>query len=106
MNWKEQVAALTRRFGPPAAFAARHIVGALTPGGPALVELVGQALGIKNPLEINESWLPATEADRRRVADLLGVLGGELAGLTEQVAALEGLPEAAVKILDVALRTD
>ena len=37
---------------------------------------------------------------------MLDVLGGDLAGLTEQIAALEGLPDAATKILDVALKTD
>ena len=61
----------------------------------------------KDNLEIDEDQLPAaTAADLERVAEMLDVLGGDLAGLTEQVAALEGLPEAATKILDVALKTD
>ncbi len=104
MSWKEEVVVASRRFGPPIRFAARLIVGALTPGGSAVVELVGQALDA--PIESKDSWLPVTAADLQRVGDMLDVLNGDLAGLTESVAALEGLPEAATKILDVALRTD
>ena len=48
----------------------------------------------------------ATAADLQRLEDVLDVLGGDLAALTEQMAALEGLPEQATRILDVALATD
>jgi formylglycine-generating enzyme required for sulfatase activity len=112
MSWKNKAVALYRRFGAPVKFAAKLVLGAFVPGGSAVVELVGQLLECvhetaKDNLEIDESRLPAaTEADRKRVEEMLGVLGGDLAGLTEQVAALEGLPDAALKILDAALITD
>ena len=112
MSWKEKVVGLYRRFGRPVKFAARLVVGAFVPGGSAVVDLIGQALDcvhetVKDNLEIDEERLPAaTAADLKRLEELLDVLGGDLAGLTEQIAALEGLPEAATKILDVALKTD
>ena len=112
MSWKEKAVAVYQRFGPPVKFAARQVVGGLAPGGPAVVDLLGQALDCvyrtsRNALDIDEVRIPsATAADLTRVEALLDVLGGDLAGLTEQAAALEGLPDAATKILDVALRTD
>ncbi len=112
MSWKDKALTLVKRFGTPVKFAAKLVVGALVPGGSAVVTLVEAALDCvhetaKDNLEIDEDQLPAaTAADLKRVEEMLDVLGGDLAGLTEQVAALEGLPEAATKILDAALKTD
>ena len=112
MSWKDKAVALYRRFGTPAKFAARLVLGAVVPGGSAVVDLIGQALDCvhetaKDNLEIDEERLPAaTAADLKRLEEMLDVLGGDLAGLTEQITALEGLPDAATKILDVALKTD
>ena len=112
MSWKDKVVGLYRRFGAPVKFAAKLVVGAFVPGGSAVIDLIGQALDcvhetVKDNIEIDESRLPAgTAADLKRVEEMLDVLGGDLAGLTEQIAALEGLPEAATKILYVALKTD
>ena len=112
MSWKEKVVGLYRRFGAPVKFAAKLVVGAIVPGGSAVVELVGQALDCvhetaRDNLEIDEERLPAaTAADLKRIEEMLDMLGGDLAALTEQIAALEGLPDAAMKILDIALKTD
>ncbi len=112
MSWKDKVVGLYKRFGAPVKFAAKLIVGAVVPGGSAVVELVGQALDcvhetVKDNLEIDESRLPAaTAADLQRLEGVLDILSGDLGALTAQMATLEALPEAAKQLLDVALATD
>jgi hypothetical protein len=112
MSWKDKAVALYKRFGTPVKFAAKLVLGAVLPGGSAVVDLVGQALdcvheAAKDNLEIDEKRLhAATAADLKRLEDVLAVLGDELAGLTARVAKLESLPDAAAKTLDATLQTD
>ena len=112
MSWKEKAVALVKRLGAPAKFAAKMVLGAVLPGGGAVVDLVEKVLDcahdtIKDNLEANEARAPeATAADLERVSEVLDVLGGDLAALTEKVAALEKLPLEASRQLEVALATD
>ena len=111
MSWKDKAAAARRRFGASAPFAARLVVAALEPGASAVADLIGWALESvgdvgANP-EANDRWLPyVTAEDLKRLEGVIDVLGGDLAGLKAQVAALEGLPDAAIRIVDAALQAD
>jgi hypothetical protein len=44
MSWKDKAITLYKRFGAPTKFAAKMILGAVVPGGPAVVGLVGEVL--------------------------------------------------------------
>jgi formylglycine-generating enzyme required for sulfatase activity len=112
MSWKEKVVALHRRFGAPAKFAAKLVLGAVVPGGSAVVELVGAALDcvhetVRDQIALNEAKMPAASAaDLQRLEGVLDILSGDLGALTAQMAALEPLPDVAKQQLDVALATD
>ncbi len=112
MSWKDKAVALVKRFGAPAKFAAKLVLGAVLPGGGAVVELVEKVLDcahdtIKDNLEANEAKAPAaTAADLDRVAEVLDVLGGDLSALTEKIASLEKLPQEASRTLESAMATD
>jgi tetratricopeptide (TPR) repeat protein len=112
MSWKQKVLGLAKLYGPAAKFAAKAILGVILPGSPAVVELVGQALGCahetaREKWEFNELKQPvASEADLRRLEEVLGVLSGDLSVLMAQVAALEATPDVARQVLNTALATD
>ena len=112
MSWKEKVVGLYRRFGAPAKFAAKLVLGSVVPGGSAVVELVGAALDcvhetVRDQIELDEAKMPAaTAADLQRLEGVLDILSGDLEALTAQMAALESLPDVARQQLDVALATD
>ena len=112
MSWKDKAVALVKRFGEPAKFAAKMILGAVIPGGGAVVELVEKVLDcaddtLKDNLDANEAKAPAATAeDLERVAEVLDVLGGDLGALTAKIASLEKLPLEASRTLEVAMATD
>ncbi len=112
MSWKDKAVGLHKRFGAPAKFAAKLILGAVVPGGPAVVQLVGEVLDCvhetaKDNLAIDEKRMPAaTPADLQRVEEILDVLNGSLEFLMAQVVALADVPQAAQKAVDAALVTD
>src|SRR5262249_49308493 len=112
MSVQQKVPALFRRFGRPAAFAVRHVLEAVLPGSPALIELVGQVLDCAREtsagqFDLDESGLPAIGgSDLKCVEDVLDVLGSDLQTLLAQVAAFEKAPELADQVLEVALATD
>ncbi len=112
MSWKEKVVVLYRRFGAPAKFAAKLVLGSVVPGGSAVVELVGAALDcvhetIRDQIVLDEAKMPAASAaDLQRLEGVLDILSGDLGALTAQMAALEQLPDVAKQQLDVALATD
>jgi serine/threonine protein kinase len=112
MSVKGKVLNLCMRFGAPAKFATKLILGATLPGAPAIVELVGQVLDCvhetaKDNLELDEPRLPAaTPEDLKRVEDIIDVLTGDLATLMAQVATPETLPDMAAQVLEVTLATD
>ena len=88
------------------------MIGAVVPGGSAVVELVGAALDcvhetVRDQIELDEAKMSAaTAADLQRLEGVLDILNGDLGALTAQMAALESLPDVAKQQLDVALATD
>jgi len=44
MSWKDRAIELCKRYGAPAKFAAKTILGAVLPGSPVVVELVSEIL--------------------------------------------------------------
>ena len=112
MSWKEKAVSLYRRFGSPVKFAAKLVVGAVVPGGSAVVALVDAALDcvhetIRGPdRDGRDEDACATAADLQRLEGVLDILSGNLGALTAQMAAIERLPEVAKQQLDVALATD
>jgi formylglycine-generating enzyme required for sulfatase activity len=112
MSWKDKAIKLYKRFRAPTKFAAKMILGAVVPGGPAVVQFVGEVIDCvyettKDNLAIEEKRLPtATQADWQRVEEILDLLAGEVAPLMEQVAKLDGLEEKATETIRLALATD
>ena len=106
----EKAVGLYARFGEPIRFGAKVVLGTLLPGSPAVVELIEELL--ERAQEAAEgrskrmSPLAATAEDLKRAEALLDLLGGDLRVLLGQVAALEGLPDAAQRILTVSLEMD
>ncbi len=100
MSWKEKAVALYKRFGPPAKFAAKLVVGAVVPGGSAVIDLIGQALDCVDDTAkgmIDEDRQPAATAeDLKRLEEMLDVLSGDLAEVMAKVAAQQGQPDAVV----------
>ncbi len=111
MSWKDKAIELCKRYGAPAKFAAKMILGSVLPGSPVVVELVSEILDCvhetaKDQLTFEDRPLAATAEDLRRVEDMLAVLANDLAPLMAQVAAFEDMPDRAAKLLDVAMATD
>jgi formylglycine-generating enzyme required for sulfatase activity/predicted Ser/Thr protein kinase len=112
MSWKDGALSVVRRLGPTAKFAAKLALGVLLPGSPAVIDLVEDALDCvqqtaKEEYEIRkDAQLHATPEDLRRLDELFGLLVGDLSSLVAQVAALQGMPDAARQILNTALATD
>lgn len=112
MALKEKVITLFKRYGAPVKFATNLILNAVLPGSPAVIDLVNKVLDCctqtaKDQPDFDEKKLPsATPEDLKRVEEVLDVISGDLQTVVTQVAALQGLPDAAKKILEAALRTD
>jgi hypothetical protein len=107
MSWKDSAILLHKRFGAPAKFAAKMILGAILPGGSAVVELVGEALDCAHETaKDNLAVEKASAADLQRVGQVLDVLCRDLATLMTQLTQLEQLPDIARQMLDTALATD
>jgi serine/threonine protein kinase len=107
MSWKDKAIELHRRFGAPAKFAAKMILGAALPGGSAVVDLVGEVLDcVHETAKDNLAVEQASAADLQRVEEVLAVLVEELNPLMAQMTALADLPEMAAQVLDTVLATD
>ena len=112
MSWQQKVLRLAKLYGPAAKFAAKAVLGVVLPGSPAVVQLVEQALDCahetaKEMWEIDERLVPAaSEADLRRLEEVLGVLDSELPALMAQMARLEAVPDLALRVLNTAVATD
>jgi molecular chaperone DnaK len=107
MSWKDRAIELYKRFGAPAKFAAKMILGAALPGGSAVVDLVGEVLDcVHETAKDNLTVERASTADLQRVEEILAVLANELNPLMAQMTALADLPEKAAQVLDAAMATD
>ena len=112
MSLKQKVTQLVACYGAPTKFAVETILSAVLPGSPAVVNLVLKFIDCaretsKDIIDYDPGQEPATTpADLERVEQMLELLTDDLHRLVAQVAALADLPEAARRLLDVALRTD
>src|SRR2546423_1744311 len=69
MSWNDKALSLVRRCGPAAKFAAKVVLGAVLPGSPAIVELVGDALEQMLPVLLRLAGL-ADRLDEMKKVDL------------------------------------
>src|SRR5262249_10268313 len=104
MAWYQKAQDLLKRYGAPAKFAAKLVLGATIPGSPAVIELIEQALDCAR--ETAKDNLEASPADLGRLEQALDVLSGEMQPLMTNLARLEQLPDQAREILEVALAND
>ncbi len=112
MSWFTAARDVISRWGTPARFAVRHVVAAAFPGGSiaadlldGLLECAQQTAKDQQEAEAHASTL-ASDEELRRVGEVLGELSGRLSNLMEQVTHMEGLPDAADRLIRVALATD
>jgi formylglycine-generating enzyme required for sulfatase activity len=81
MSWKEKALALVKRFGTPVKFTAKLVVGAVVPGGSAVVDLVGQVLDCvhetakDNPSNFKGDYLPVEQISWDEAAAFCEALG-------------------------------
>ncbi len=112
MSLKSKLVGIVSRNGTPVRFAVRLLLQNVIPGGAAVADLVDKLLECvhqtaKDHFEYDESRQPvASDADLSRAEQVLDLLADEFQTLLAQVARLEGMPEAAAKLLEVALETD
>lgn len=112
MSLVQKALGLVKRFGAPIRFAAGIVLNAALPESPAVVQLVEKVLECvhetaKDNYAFDESKLPAcTSAEFRQIEDILDILGGDLQELLTKLAPLETLPDTALRVLEVSLRTD
>ena len=112
MNWKKKVGELYHRFGAPAKFAAKLVLGSVVPGGSAIVDLVGLALDCvdetaRDQIQLAEAKMSAVSAaDLQRLEGVLDILNGDLGALMAQMAALKHVPELAKETLALARKND
>jgi hypothetical protein len=104
MAWLQKAKELYKRFGAPAKFAAKIVLGATVPGSPVVIELIEKALDCAH--EATKDNFDATPADLTRLESALDVLLGDMQPLMAKLARLGQLPDLAREILDVALATD
>jgi TPR repeat protein len=104
MAWYDKAQQLLKRYGAPAKFAAKLILGATVPGSPAVIELIQQALDCAH--ETTKDNLDATPADLARLESALDVLLGEFQPLMDKLRRLEPVPDIAREMLETALATD
>ncbi len=93
MAWKLKAKELYKRYGAPAKFAAKLVLGTVVPGSSEVVELIEKALDCAH--ETTKDNLDASPGDLERVEQTLDVLMGELQPLMAKLAPLEQLPDLA-----------
>jgi hypothetical protein len=89
-------------------------LNALLPGSPVVIDLVGETLNCVRETSRGTIWSldkeaehrSASEADRKRLDQVLALLSSELSGLMDQAVRLEQSPEQAQAALDQTLATD
>jgi formylglycine-generating enzyme required for sulfatase activity len=107
VNWKAKVAGFVKQIGPGCKFAAKLALGTMIPvGGPAVIELIERALDCASDTA-DKVWEVekdrAAAADLERVGTLLEAMQSQMGAGLKQLAALQGEPEKARRILDTAL---
>jgi WD40 repeat protein len=111
MSWLTSARVALERWGSPSRFAIRQIVANAFPGGSLVVELMDQLLEAaeetaKDLGELEkEARAQASEEELKRVGEVLDEVNGRLSPLVEQVVHLEGLPDAADRIIRASLAT-
>jgi len=112
MSWQAALFGLVKKYGSAAKFAASTVLGAVLPGSPAVIDLIGDAIETARDNAQNE-WedklmvsAKVSAEELERLGSVVEVLTGELGTLVAQVAELDGMPEAAERILRVSLSTD
>src|ERR1700751_3301254 len=103
MGWMNSAWKCFKKYVPPIIFSSKLVLSAVLPGSPVVVDLVCDGLawaekqsdkldkGDQTPLAEPQ----ASVADQERLEQVFATLSGELAGLMAQVAALQGMPQAA-----------
>jgi serine/threonine protein kinase len=110
--WLKRALNVFRKFGPTVRFATKLILGVVIPGSPAVIDLIDDGLNwADKQLDRNgggNAAAPPTAgvADQERLEKLFDTLENDFAPLLIQLSALQGLPDQAQNLLNVALATD
>jgi formylglycine-generating enzyme required for sulfatase activity len=112
MSWYKAARRVVVRWGTPARFAVRHIVANAFPGGSVVANLLDRLLACaqqtgKDQLEAEaQAATLASHAELGRAGAVLDEMERQLSSLMEQVTAVDGLPEAAGRLIRMHLATD
>ncbi len=110
MSWKSTLLEFCKRHGEMGKFAAKTVLGAVLPGSPVVVDLVGRALDCavetgKDHWDIaNEPAM--SDADAARLAEVLDLLQGNLAALIPTLMPLQSVPDIAKQVLAAQMVAD
>ncbi len=110
--WLKRALNVIRKFGPTVRFGTKLILGVVIPGSPVVIDLIDDGLNWADK-QLDRSGnaaaaVPPTAsvADQERLEKLFDTLENDFGPLLIQLSALQGLPEQAQNLLNVALATD
>lgn len=98
MSWQAALLGLVKKYGSAARFAASTVLGAVLPGSPAVIGLIGDAIDMARDqalLNWEEGLMASAKVsaeELERLGCVVEILTGELDILVAQVAELEGCP--------------
>jgi serine/threonine protein kinase len=112
MSWFKTARDLVVRWGKPVRFAAKHVIIAAVPGGSLVADMVDQVLECVRETAEDQEKADArirsqlNDQELQQIAGILAECNGQLAGLMQQLVALDGLPDAADRIIRMQRATE
>ena len=111
MSWFTSARDLVVRWGKPVRFAAKHVIAAV-PGGSLVADMVDKVLECVQDTAEDQAQADVrirsqlSEQELQQIAGILAECQGQLSGLMQQLVALDGLPDAADRIIRMQRATD
>ncbi len=112
MSWLKTACGVVVRWGKPARFAVRHVISAAVPGGSLIADAVDKVLECVQETAEDQEQADArirsqlSDQELQQIAGILSECNGQLAGLMQQLVALDGLPDAADRIIRLQRATE
>jgi hypothetical protein len=112
MSWFTAARNVMSRWGTPARFAVRHVIAAAFPGGSVVGELLDDLLECAQDTAKDQEEAEArartmaSDEELRQVEEVLLEVNGRLSDLMDQVARMDGIPDAADRLIRLALAND